>query len=260
MTPDASRFLEKKAELQALHDHALTTLCAAAPELLGGVKLCGGTALSRFHLHHRLSFDLDFFHPPGFNARDALAKLNAGRLRLEDLRVTHDAVKADQLHFVLVTGRGDVMVSLVEDMYADVFPPIESGLAFGGVKIMTEAIEGLYHRKLRTIVGSVGQAAQAPSGGRQTARDLFDLYVLSITTQPLMPFIEGLPYIFPIQAFYQGLANMPWFEITAELEVMTPAPEWRDGCDVSLLQKHLYAQLGMIELSDEDGQDEGDQG
>jgi predicted nucleotidyltransferase component of viral defense system len=251
MTPDTSNFLRKKEELEALQDHALATLCAAAPGLFGAMKLCGGTALSRFHLHHRLSYDLDFFHPPGFDAQEALARLSASGLRIEDIRITHDAVKADQLHFVVVTDRGDVKASMVEDMYAQVFPAIESGLAFRGVRIMTEAIEGLYHRKLRTIVGSVGQAALAPSGGRQTARDLFDLYVLSIATQPLLPFIEALPYVFPIQAFYEGLANMPWFEITVELEGMVPAPKWRTGCDVNELQKHLYAQLGMIEIPDE---------
>jgi hypothetical protein len=260
MTPDTSRFLREKAELEALQDHALAALCAAAPALLGGMKLCGGTALSRFHLHHRLSFDLDFFHPPGFDAQAALAQVNASGVRIANLRITHDAVKADQLHFDLVTDRGRVKVSMVEDMYADVFPPIESGLAFQGVKIMTEAIQGLYHRKLRTIVGSASQEAQTPSGGRQTARDLFDLYVLSIATQPLLPFAEGLPYIFPIQAFYQGMANMPWFEIAVELEEMVPAPEWKAGCDVNGLQTHLYAQLGMIELPEQDAQDEDAEG
>jgi len=251
MTFDVSNFLRQKSELEALQNHALATLCAETPQLLSGMKLCGGTALSRFYLDHRLSFDLDFFHPPGFNAQDALEKLNAGGLRIEDARITHDPIKADQVHFILVTDRGDVKISIVEDMYAQVFPAVESGLALNGVRIMTEAIEGLYHRKLRTIVGSADHAAQMPSGGRQTARDMFDLYVLSIANRPLLPFIEALPYIFPIQAFYEGLANMPWFEITEELERIISAPKWKAGCDVNVLQKHLYAQLGMIEVPDD---------
>jgi hypothetical protein len=255
MPSSSSNFLQAKGKLEALHDHALAVLCAAAPELLGRMKLCGGTALSRFHLHHRLSFDLDFFHPPGFDAQEALAALHTGSLRIENLRITHDVVKADQLHFDLVMDQGRVKASMIEDVYAEVFPAMESGLAFGGVKVMTEAIEGLYHRKLRTIVGSAGQEAQAPSGGRQTARDLFDLYVLSIVVQPLLPFAEALPYIFPTQAFYEGLANMPWFEIAGELEGVISAPEWKAGCDVKVLQTHLYAQLGMIELPDGGGRD-----
>ncbi len=259
MTYDPSSFLQEKDELEALQEHALAILCATAPELLGRMKLCGGTALSRFYLHHRLSYDLDFFHSPGFDAQDALTKLSASSLRIEDIQITHDAVKANQLHFVLVTDRGDVKVSMVEDMYAQVFPAIESGLTFDGVRIMTEAIEGLYHRKLRTVVGSAGHAAQIPCAGRQTARDMFDLYVLSIATQPLVPFIEALPYVFPIQAFYEGLANMPWFDIAVELEGMVSAPKWKSGCDVNTLQRHLYAQLGMIEIPDEGRQDEDDE-
>jgi hypothetical protein len=253
MTLTASHFSRQEAELQALHDEALAVLCAAAPGLLGGMKLCGGTALSRFYLHHRLSYDLDFFHPPGFDAQQALEKLKASGVRAQNLRITHDAVKADQLHFDQVTGRGRVRVSMVEDMYAHEFPAAESGLKFDDVKIVTEVIEGLYHRKLRTIVGWAGETAQAPAGGRQTARDLFDLYVLSIAVQPVLPFIESLSYIFPIQAFYEGLASMPWFDIAVELEGMVAAPEWQAGRDVDALQKHLYAQLGMIDVPDENG-------
>ena len=51
----------------------------------------------------------------------------------------------------------------------------------------------------------------------QTARDLFDLYVLSQEVMPLRPFMQSLPSAYPAAAFDNGLASMPWFELMDEL-------------------------------------------
>ncbi|KWT67016.1 MULTISPECIES: nucleotidyl transferase AbiEii/AbiGii toxin family protein [unclassified Variovorax] len=247
----AADFLERKKETDARQDAALDALVLAGGELLAGAKLSGGTALSRFHLCHRLSYDLDFFVPQGFDAQAALSQVTAARLLIDGLEITHDAVKADQLHFVLLTARGRVKVSFVEDMYAETFPALESGLVVGSTKIMTEAVPELYHRKLRTVVGWAGDGATTPPGGRQTARDMFDLYVLSIAFQPLPEFVDSLPYAFPIQAFYEAIPAMPWFDLVEELDQTVASPRWAGGRDVDVLRDHIYAQLGMIELPDD---------
>ena len=221
-------------------------------------KLCGGTALSRFHLQHRISYDLDFFVPTGFDAQALLDRLTA-KVSIANLEITHDPVKADQLHFTVEVHGMPVKMSAVEDMYADFFPSIPSGLQqsqVGQRMIMTEGIDGLYHRKLRTVVGWAAATAEHPSGGRQTARDMFDLFVLSQAHMPLLLFIEQLPFAFAMQAFQDGLANMPWFDLIVELEETIASPRWQMGMDIENLRNHLFADLGMTEFPDPDA--EGD--
>jgi len=228
--------------------------------LMAQVKLCGGTALSRFYLQHRISYDLDFFIPEGmaFNAQ-ALADRIASQVKIQGLEITHDAIKADQLHFFVPLPGGDgIKMSFAEDMYAATFPPVPSGLKISGVEVQTESVQGLYHRKLRTVVGWADRDALMPQGGRQTARDMFDLYVLSQTAMPLKPFIESLPYAFPLDAFTGGMAVMPWFEIAGELAQTIAAPRWQSGCDVSAVRDHLFNQLGMAELPPELTEESGE--
>jgi len=54
--------------------------------LMAQIKLCGGTALSRFYLQHRISYDLDFFVPEGagFHAQ-ALADRLASKVKIQGL-------------------------------------------------------------------------------------------------------------------------------------------------------------------------------
>jgi len=228
--------------------------------LMAQVKLCGGTALSRFHLRHRISYDLDFFVPEGigFDAQ-ALADRIASKVKILGLEVTHDPVKADQLHFFVPTPGGEaVKLSFVEDMYAATFPLVPSGLMIGGMELQTESVLGFYHRKLRTVVGWAGSDASAPSGGRQTARDMFDLFVLSQAVMPLQPFIDSLPYAFPAEAFTGGIAVMPWFEISDELAQTIAAPAWETGRDVSTVMNHLFNELGMVEIPPDPSEDENE--
>ena len=231
---------------------ALVLPCAAQV-MRQPMRLCGGTALSRFYLQHRLSYDLDFFVAPdsGFNPQ-TLAERIASSVPIFNLEISHDSVRADQLHFLVQIGQEPVRLSFVEDMYAAAFAPIPSGLSVAGIAIQTESVEGLYHRKLRTVVGWADSAATAPAGGRQTARDLFDLFVLSQESVALRPFIESLPYIFPQTAFEDGLANMRWFDLAAELSELIAAPAWQAGLDIEILQRHLYTQLDMSEVAPPD--------
>lgn len=229
--------------------------------LMAHVKLCGGTALGRFHLHHRISYDLDFFVPEGigFNAQ-ALADRIASKVKIQGLEVTHDVIKADQLHFFVPIPGGDpIKMSFVEDMYATTFPAVATGVTINGIQIQTEPVQGLYHRKLRTVVGWAGGDAVMPSGGRQTARDMFDLFVLSQAVMPLKPFIESLPYAFPLEAFTGGIAVMPWFDISDELAQTIAAPAWESGQDVSRVRDHLFKELGMVEIPPEPTEDEDEQ-
>ena len=249
-------FAHQLAEMSALQDVAALQVMPLLGDMGASVKLCGGTALSRFYLQHRISYDLDFFVPLDlrFDAQ-ALANTISTKLEFFSLELTHDPVKADPLHFLLQVKGAVVKISFIEDAYAALYPPVDSSMVIAGKAVQTEPLAGLYHRKLRTVVGWADSLAIAPAGGRQTARDMFDLYVLSNQGVPLRAFIESVPYAFPTMAFEDGLANMPWWELAIELKETLCAPQWADGVDIEKLQKSLYQQLGMTELPGDDFQD-----
>jgi len=60
--------------------------------------LCGGTALSRCWLGHRVSYDLDFFLPEGFDARKMATALKDAGISFETRDIVDDLSKANQLH------------------------------------------------------------------------------------------------------------------------------------------------------------------
>jgi Nucleotidyl transferase AbiEii toxin, Type IV TA system len=206
-------------------------------------KLCGGTALARCYLQHRLSYDLDFFFPLGFNAQKFAAALSKADLGFETHTLVDDPRQANQLHgFARLEGLS-LKLSFMEDAYFETFPVVEKSL--GNQTVRTESIDGLYHRKLRTVSGSVA-AGDEVIGARQTARDLFDLYVLSKAHMPIRAFMASLPYAFPAGAFDNGLVSMPWFELMDELRELVVDERWRAGTDVQTLQTHLLNEIGAV--------------
>ena len=247
----------QKAQLYALQDAVMARLQAMGNAQMASAKLCGGTALARFWLDHRLSFDLDFFLPEGFRARDLGVALSAAGIAFETQDLVDDPRRANQLHGYLRHEGQGLKVSFIEDGYFSLFPAILKPL--GALAVNTECIEGLYHRKLRTVCGHATAGDVSFDGGRQTARDVFDLYVLSQAVMPLRPFMASLPYAFPSAAFDNGLANMPWFDLMEELSQILSHAKWAQAKDMSFLQDALYAQIGAGIAPDESAQDRGQQ-
>lgn len=234
--------------LYALQEAVISRFQAMGDSQFNVAKLCGGTALSRCWMKHRLSYDLDFFLPYGFRAADMSAAIKKAGIVYETKDIVDDPRKANQLHGYVIQAGQRLKVSFVEDAYFETFPTVEK--AFGSLTVRTEGIPGLYHRKLRTVAGS-GAEGDSFEGGRQKARDLFDLHVLSVRFQPIREFMDSLPYAFPTDAFDNGLANMPWFDLMDELEEVVCAKEWNQAKDVMYLQSALYEQIGARTLFDE---------
>lgn len=236
-------------DIYRLQDEVLARLQAISDGELSRAKLCGGTALSRCWLHHRVSHDLDFFMPDGFKAMALARSLKQHGVSYEVSEMVDDARLANQLHGFVVSNGKRLKVSFIEDSYYDVYPPART--AFGSLTVTTEAIPGLYHRKLRTVSGRVSEGSEVV-GGRQTARDLFDLYVLSQAYMPIRQFIEAVPYAFPSDAFDNGLASMPWMSLTNELAEITCDPKWERAKDISHLQETLFREIGATAVDDFD--------
>ncbi|WP_430227669.1 nucleotidyl transferase AbiEii/AbiGii toxin family protein [Paraburkholderia tropica] len=231
----------KKEELYPLQETVLSLLQSMHDEQFDQAKLCGGTALARCWLDHRVSYDLDFFLPYGFQAAKLSHSLKNSGINFQMIELVDDARKVNRLHSYIEHDGLDLKVSFIEDAYFDLYPAIKSNL--GKVAISTEEIPGLYHRKLRTISGN-SEVEGELSGGRQTARDLFDLYVLSKAHMPIEQFMERLPYAFPKDDFYSGLIQMDWMKVSAELPDIICNEKWAAGKDLKTLQAHLWEEIG----------------
>ncbi len=241
--------VSEHAALLVLQEEVLRQLQGMVSARFDAAKLCGGTALARCWLGHRVSFDLDFFLPEGFRARDLAIDMKKAGIDFATQQIVDDPRIANQLHGHVRIAGEVLNVSFIEDAYFDVFPAVER--AFGALRVSTEAIDGLYHRKLRTVSGSAGEGAQVV-GGRQKARDLFDLFVLATEYRPIQEFMAQLPYAFPQEAFANGLAGMPWFDLIDEFEQIRCDPKWNAAKDVAHVQNFLFAQIGALALPKQD--------
>jgi hypothetical protein len=179
--------------------------------------------------------------------------LKKGGIQVEVTDIVEDRYKANQLHGFVVHKGERLKVSFIEDAYFDVYPVIVKEL--GGLAVRTESVEGLYHRKLRTVCGRLNEGSEVV-GGRQTARDLFDLYVLSKACMPIREFIATLPCAFPTDAFDNGLSGMPWLDLAEELHQIRCAPAWEEAKDMARLQDALYAEIGATALDEFAGGDD----
>lgn len=236
--------------LYATQDRVLAQLFAMHDAQFAHAKLCGGTALARFWLDHRISYDLDFFLPEGFRAGELARACKQAGLNLDVIDLVDDLKKANQLHvYMQPEGMDSIKVSFLEDAYYTVYPPMNKAL--GDQEVLTECVDGIYHRKLRTVAGHASEG-DAVIGGRQTARDIFDLHVLSKAHLPILPFIERLPYHFPLDAFCNGLVSMPWFDLADELAQIQASERWIEAKRVEIVQAHLLQEIGCMPLFDGD--------
>ena len=187
-------------------------------KLLGNhIILCGGTALARVYLHHRVSYDLDFFVDSQFDPERLAVQLGRLNIQLEDVQIECGGKFVHQLVGYVQDGDVKLKVSFIEDSYAGMFP---SGMrSVGKAVFMVESVQGLYHRKLRTVSGS--GHSDLLTDGRQAARDLFDLFMLDQMIEPIPAFVKTINQHganFPKKAFLAGLGMMPWIAMMDEFE------------------------------------------
>ena len=73
----------KVKDLYRLQEDVLGRLQVMGDAQFAQAKLCGGTAMSRCWLGHRVSVDLDFFLPEGFDAGRMATKLKTANVAYE---------------------------------------------------------------------------------------------------------------------------------------------------------------------------------
>ena len=217
-------------QLYKLHDAILRSIFGKEKELFPGAQIIlgGGTALARCYLEHRVSYDLDFFVSKRFEPMLLQRRMKDAGLRLNAVEAVTDPMYAAQLHGMVNVKGESIRICIVEDIYADMF----SAVTVKGIR--TEAIEGLYHRKLRTITGTGEVVTEtgrvAGKGARQTARDLFDLYVLSKEIKPIMEFVAEINSRganVSERALESGIRNIPWKDLMDEFETLEVAERYK---------------------------------
>lgn len=153
--------------------------------------LVGGTALSLYYFQHRESYDLDFF-TKSFSPKEIAKTITCLRQELNIKTELIAEKMGDQfakiMIYTLTEKRGKTCkIDFVED-FVELVQPLRE---VDGIHVVS--LEDIYLRKLYAVAGhtasqnDVGQ--HVTIGGRQEAKDFYDLYCLSSISTPLAKFV-----------------------------------------------------------------------
>lgn len=200
----------------------------------GRVYLVGGTALA-IRCGHRYSEDLDFFTQKWTKAlhrelSNRITKRTGYPARLIDEKVKSGMAKVAAYDFQV--SAGDILrVDVVEDFDGLLHPVGKDGIA---------SLDDLYLRKIRAVIGWRGRRSstgQPLSGGRQHAKDLFDLWYLSEHQIPLHEWFSAHFGREDYARLARWLRTMAGQKTTFELLEVAP------GCDTKRVVRHLESQV-----------------
>ncbi|MCX5699827.1 MAG: nucleotidyl transferase AbiEii/AbiGii toxin family protein [Candidatus Omnitrophica bacterium] len=211
---------------------------------LAGFYLVGGTALSLYYFQHRESYDLDFFTK------------NFSRVKIEEiisllskdigLKAALEGEGNKQgfakilVYSLIINENSALKIDFVEDVYK-LLKPLR---LIDGISVLT--IEDIYFRKILTACGSITTLDSIGRsvfiGGRQEAKDFFDLYFLSKTFMPLSSFVNE----YCQQAQKESI--IIWFRTYKRLEMKIGLTEIITDKNVSFpeIEHHFKDEVGKI--------------
>jgi predicted nucleotidyltransferase component of viral defense system len=222
----------------------IRNLLETVSDKAGHFYLAGGTALSFFYFQHRFSEDLDFFSQE-FRIADVkeiiglMEKFTGKKAELIAEKDEPGQVKMQVFMVPVVLGK-KVKVDFVQD-FLKLLRKLNN---FNGIPVLS--LEDIYLRKIFAVSGSLSSVdpigRPTLEGGRQEAKDLFDLYFLSHTFMPLANFSEK--FCAPVQI--EGLIR--WFRTfdrfamkTGILDIKAQArPDWRQ------IEKHFQEEIERL--------------
>ena len=206
--------------------------------------LGGGTALAKYYLQHRQSYDLDFFTKElDFLWVDKLMHEAAGNmgLSLKQIGKTDKQGMIRIVVYMLVFGDGfELKVDFIED-WLDLR---SSARNINGINVFS--VEDIYLRKLLAVIGARAEFDDTGRlkhlGGRQEAKDFYDLYFLSQIAMPLAEFVDK--YCGPSQKE----ALVRWFKTYDRLEIKAGLLELlqRKEIDYKKMEAHFKQQVDKV--------------
>ncbi len=195
--------------------------------------LTGGTALA-FYFKHRFSEDLDFFSQKyQKNDPDKIMAFIAKETGFDyQLDAVQDEAKLVpmKVYFMELKDKQVLKIDFVKDFKENI-NPVKNGL---------HSVDDIYLRKLYAAVGMQGKETETGmtvATGRQSVKDLFDIYYLSSKYKPLSEvFFEYFAYndVQRLDSWYRGFHRME-----AKLELIDLVPKF----DAGMIFRYLDDQI-----------------
>ena len=206
--------------------------------------LAGGTALAKFYFQHRESYDLDFFSQT-FSAakiKDLVGLIEKGTHKKTKLiRKEQKEGFAQILTYEVILEKKE---ALKIDFVEDVLPLMGPLKRVDGIDILS--LDDIYLRKIYAISGTLAETDQVGQkrflGGRQEAKDFYDLYQLSSTHQPLSRF--ALKHCDDLQRE----ALVRWFHTYSRPEIKMGLTELKTQKPIEfvVIEKHFKREIDEL--------------
>ncbi len=230
-----------------LKSHQLHILKSLADQI-DDFYLVGGTALSLFYFDHRESEDLDFFTKSFSPARvvqvvDYLKNQLPAAVELKADNLSETTQIKVMVYNVQMKDR-IIKIDFVEDVY-DLINPFQRK---NGINVLS--VEDIYLKKIYAVGGfavgldEIGQIKF--EGGRQKAKDLFDLYYLSKEFINLSEFVSR----YCDQPRKEGIIR--WFRKFDRLEMKADLADIRTKEKIEFrdMDRHFKVEVDKILLEE----------
>jgi predicted nucleotidyltransferase component of viral defense system len=206
--------------------------------------LAGGTALSKFYFQHRDSYDLDFFTQDYSTKRiDAITTL-ISEIVSKKIKLVRESQKEGlakiRIYEVLFAPDHALRIDFVEDFV----PLIGSLKQVDGIDVLS--LDDIYFRKIHAIAGTFPKIDKVGQkhflGGRQEAKDYYDLYQLSSTYLRLSEFVMKHCDDLKKEALVR------WYHVYDRLEIKVGLTELKTRIPVefSALERHFKREIDAI--------------
>ena len=177
--------MEPEKQILELRDKVLENLKGKVSDFALG----GGTALSLFYFRHRESYDLDFFTKNFSDRRIEEVIERLSNMLGQKIPLLSQNKAENRAKITMYQVPGGLKIDFIEDL----FRHFDAKTVVNEVPILSK--ESIYLRKIYATCGIAEIRSDTGRtefvGGRQEAKDYFDLYFLSSVFMPLSKFVES---------------------------------------------------------------------
>lgn len=209
-----------------------------------GYCLGGGTALARIYFHHRQSYDLDFF-TSDFSRKDIISIAEyLTKASGKEFKLIGEQQHKDKVCILIFSadlpGNEAIKIDFIEDYIERIKSPIQ----VEGIFVLS--LEDIYLRKINAVAGvikGVDEIGKVVSkGGRQEAKDFYDLYFLSHTFMNLSDFAFRYCNFTNQELLVHWFRTYPRMDIKVGLLDLIGAKE----IDYKDMEKHFKAEIDKL--------------
>lgn len=206
--------------------------------------LGGGTALSKVYFHHRQSLDLDFF-TSNFSRKEILSLIKFLSDKMgRDFEIIQEQRKNDKVRILVFNTQLSKNTFLKIDFIEDYIRRLKPAKQINGIWVFT--LEDIYLRKVYTVTGTIERLDEVGrkigEGGRQEAKDFYDLYFLSHT------FMNLSDFAFKYCSATMQEALIRWFRSYSRMEIKIGLLELktRNKINYREMEKHFKEEMDCL--------------